>query len=164
LLILTRQLQFVHQKLELKWVNQSSELELQNQLNWNSSEILTRMNEEDPLLLAPTDKIEPTNVFQRKFSVGFSVAFFTDGSLLNGLVGAGIYSESQNTGEAYSLGTQATVLRSEVYAICVCSEHCRSLQLRDKIIFLCSDSRASLLALSSHTISSSLISQCWHSL
>jgi hypothetical protein len=36
-----------------------------------NSEILTGMTVENPLLLAPTDKIEPTNVFGRKFSVGF---------------------------------------------------------------------------------------------
>jgi hypothetical protein len=68
------------------------------------------------------------------------------------------YIQSQNTG-----GTQATVFQAEVYAILVCSEHCRNLQLRDKTICMCSDSRASLLALSPYTISSSLVAQCWHS-
>jgi hypothetical protein len=42
-----------------------------NRAKVGHSEILTRMTEEDPLLLAPSDKIEPTNVFGRKFSVGF---------------------------------------------------------------------------------------------
>jgi hypothetical protein len=35
------------------------------------SEVFTNMTEENPLLLAPSDKIEPTNVFGRKFSVEF---------------------------------------------------------------------------------------------
>jgi hypothetical protein len=38
-----------------------------------------------------------------------SVTFYTDGSLLNDRAGAGVYSESQNTGDAYSLDAQATV-------------------------------------------------------
>jgi hypothetical protein len=60
----------------------------------------SKITEKNPLLLAPTDKIEPTNVFAKKFSVEFpsrtnwldpvsilppiSVIFYTDGSLLHG--------------------------------------------------------------------------------
>jgi hypothetical protein len=61
-------------------------------------------------------------------------------------------------------GTLVTVFQSEVYAILMCSENCRDLRLQNKTICLCSDSRASLLALSSYTISSSIVSQCWLSL
>jgi ribonuclease HI len=89
--------------------------------------------------------------------------FFTDGSLLDGQAGAGVYSETQNMSEAYALGTLATVFQS-VYPILVCSENCRNAQMRDKVICVCSDSRASLVALTSYTISSSLVYQCWHSL
>jgi hypothetical protein len=76
------------------------------------------------------DKIESTNVFGRKFPVGFPsrtdwldigsvlpsnrVTFYTDGSLLNGRAGAGVCSESKNTGEANSLGTYTTVFQSRV--------------------------------------------------
>jgi hypothetical protein len=42
-----------------------------NRTKVGHSEILTRMTEENQLLLAPTDKIEPKNVSGRKFSVGF---------------------------------------------------------------------------------------------
>jgi hypothetical protein len=72
------------------------------------SEILTTKTAENPLLLAPTDKIGPTIVFGTKFSVGFSsrtdwldpdsvlspnsVTFYTDGSLLNVRCGAGCIS------------------------------------------------------------------------
>jgi ribonuclease HI len=151
-----------------------------NRTSIGHSVILSRMTEENPVLLAPCDKIEPTNVFGRRFSVEFpsrsdwadqksilpteSEAFFTDGSLVNGQAGAGVYSESQDTGESYALGTLVTVFQSEVYAILMCSEKCRDLRLQNKIICICSDSRASLLALSSYTISSSIVSQCWLSL
>jgi ribonuclease HI len=60
--------------------------------------------------------------------------------------------------EVYALSTLATVFQSEIYAILVCSENCRNAQMRDKVICICSDSRASLLALSSYTIFSSLVS------
>jgi ribonuclease HI len=56
------------------------------------------------------------------------------------------------------------VFQSEIYAILVCSEKFRNSQLQDKTICICSDSKASLLAVSSYMISSSLVSQCWHSL
>jgi hypothetical protein len=35
------------------------------------SEIFIRMTEENPVMLAPSDKIEPMNVFGREFSVEF---------------------------------------------------------------------------------------------
>ena len=151
-----------------------------NRVTVGHSEIFSKVADEIPSTLALSDKIEPINVFDRRFTVEFpsrtdwfdqksilppnSETFFTDGSLLDGQAGAGVYSESHNTGEAYALGTLATVFQSEVYAILSCSENCRNAQLRDKVICICSDSRASLLALSSYTISSSLVSECWHSL
>jgi hypothetical protein len=106
-----------------------------NEAKVGHSVILNRITEENPLLLAPSDKIEPVNVFGRKFSVEFpprtdwlgqkailplnSEIFYIDGSLFNGHAGAGVFSESQNNGEAYALGTQATVFQSKVYAILV---------------------------------------------
>jgi hypothetical protein len=56
------------------------------------------------------------------------VIFYTDGSLLNGQTGAGVYSESIEIGDAYALGSNSTVFQSEVYAILACSEQCRKLQ------------------------------------
>jgi hypothetical protein len=98
----------------------------------------------------PSDKIGPINV--RKFSVKLpsrtdkvvagsllppnSVTFYTDGSLFNTRAGARIYSESINIGESYALGTLA-----------VNQSFNRKLQLQDKTICLCSDIKASLLAL-----------------
>jgi hypothetical protein len=88
------------------------------------SEIFTRITEENPVLLAPSDKIELINVFGRKLSLEVpsrtswadpvsivppnGVTFYTDGSLLK---------ESPITGEAYTIGIYATVFQSKVYAI-----------------------------------------------
>jgi hypothetical protein len=42
-----------------------------NRTSIGKSVILSRMTEENPVLLAPCDKTEPTNVFERRFSVKF---------------------------------------------------------------------------------------------
>jgi ribonuclease HI len=145
------------------------------------SEIIEEMIDEFPFLLARTDKIIPTDVFDRKFSVEFparndwydqemlimppgGIVIYTDGSFCDGRAGAGVYSETLNIKESYALGAHATVFQTEVYAILACSGICRNVGLQDETIIICSDSRAALLALSSYRISSSLVSQCWSSL
>jgi hypothetical protein len=88
------------------------------------------MIEEDPILLTPSDKIEPTSIFRWKVHVNFpsraesvlspnSVNFYTNGSLLNGQAGALVYSESQDIG---ALGALTTVFQSKVFAIFACSK------------------------------------------
>jgi hypothetical protein len=77
------------------------------------------------------------------------VIYYSDVSFLNDKADAGVYSESKNIGEAYALGAQTTV---KVFAILACPENCRKAQLSDQTIFICSERRASLLALSSYTI------------
>jgi hypothetical protein len=101
------------------------------------------MIEEDPVLLARPDKIEPINVFGTKFHVNY------------------VYSVSQDIGKAYAL---TSVFQSEVFAILACSKNCRNPQLRDQTIGIWSDSRASRMALSSYTITSPQVSQCWNSI
>jgi hypothetical protein len=49
-----------------------------------------------------------SNIDQKSILPPSSEIFFTDGSLLDGQAGAGVYSETQNTNEAYALGTLAT--------------------------------------------------------
>jgi hypothetical protein len=62
--------------------------------------------------------------------------------------------------ESYSLGSFATVFQTKVYAILACSDYCQSANMHNMTICLCS----ALLALSSYTISSKLLHQCWLSL
>jgi hypothetical protein len=66
--------------------------------------------------------------------------------------------------ESYALGSLATVFQTEVYPILACSDYCRSANLHNMTICICSDSKAALLALSSYTTSSKLLHQCWLSL
>jgi ribonuclease HI len=58
------------------------------------------------------------------------------------------------------VGALATVFQTDVYAILACSDYCRSANMHNMTICICSDSKAALLALSSYTISSKLLHQC----
>jgi hypothetical protein len=56
------------------------------------------------------------------------------------------------------------VFQTEVYAILACSDYCWSANMHNMTFCICSDSKAALLALSSHTILFKLLHQCWLSL
>jgi hypothetical protein len=121
------------------------------------------------------------NIFGRKFSVDFptsedwstecvelvapdGLVFFTDGSFCEGRAGAGVFSEILNVRESYALGSHATVFQSEVHAILACSEYCISEGIVKGVVSICSDSRATLLALKSYAVSSRVELQCRDSL
>jgi ribonuclease HI len=88
------------------------------------------------------------------------LVFFTDGSLCEGGSGAGVL----NVRESYALGSHATVFQSEVYAILPCSEYCISEGIVNRVVSICSDSRAASLALKSYAVSSRVVLQCRDSL
>jgi hypothetical protein len=75
-----------------------------------------------------------------------------------------VFSDTLDIGEFYALGSLATVFQTEVYAMFACSDYCRSANMHNITICICSDSKAALLALSSFSISSKLLHQCWLSL
>jgi hypothetical protein len=101
--------------------------------NFGHSEVLNRMTDETPLLLAPKDKFVTLNIFDTKFSVDLptredwstecvdmvapdGLVFFTDGSLCGGRAGAGVFSDILNVRVSYALCSHATAFQSEVYA------------------------------------------------
>jgi hypothetical protein len=45
------------------------------------------------------------------------IVIYTDGSFCDGRAGAGVYSETLNIKESFTLGAHATVFQTEVYAI-----------------------------------------------
>jgi hypothetical protein len=57
----------------------------------------------------------------------------------------------------------AKVFQAEVYAIFAYSDFCLRECMTHKTICICSDSLAAFLGLSSHTVSSRLVLQCWNS-
>jgi hypothetical protein len=92
--------------------------------------------------------------------------FYTDGSFFEGRVGSGVFSDDFDLKASFALGTFTTVFLAEVYAIIACFgfDYCLKECMTGKIICICSDSKAALLALSSHTVSSRLVLQCLNSL
>jgi hypothetical protein len=111
--------------------------------NFGHSEVLIKMTDEMPLLLAPRVKFVTLDIFDVKFSVDFptsedwstdcvdliapdGLVFFTNGSLCEDRAGAGVFSDILNVRESYALGSHTTVFQSEVYAILACSEYCIS--------------------------------------
>jgi hypothetical protein len=145
--------------------------------NFGDSEVLIRMTDETPLLLAPRDKFVTFNIFGRKFSVDFptredwstecfalvapvALVFFIDGSLCEGIAGAGVFSEILNVRESYGLGSHARVFHFEVYATLACSEYCILEGIVNRAVSICSDSRGALLALKSYV---SCLSELYYS-
>jgi hypothetical protein len=142
--------------------------------NFGHSEVLIKMTDEMPVLLAPRNKFVTLNIFDRKFSVDFptredwsteyvylvapdGIVWFTDGSLCGGRVGAGVFFDILNVRESYALGSHATVFQSG-------SEYCISEGIVNRVILVCSDSRTALLALKSYAVSSRVVLQCRDSL
>jgi hypothetical protein len=81
--------------------------------NFGHSEVLIKMTDGMPILLAPRDKYMTLNIFDRKLSVDFSMienwstecvdlitpdglVFYTDGSLCGSTAGAGVFSDILN--------------------------------------------------------------------
>jgi ribonuclease HI len=131
----------------------------------------------DPILRMSTDQCLPRYNFGSRISVritpkeqfdklnhGSDLYCFTDGSRNNvtGLSGAGVFSEGANLREFSSLGTNATVFQTEVYAI----HRCATLLLngidREKLrpVTICTDSQAALKAVTGCVSRSKLVEEC----
>jgi ribonuclease HI len=128
------------------------------------------MTNEWPFFLAPGDKIVPIIAFRRRFLDEFlpRSSWLTQetSEILpsDGVICAWMFSDTLDISKSYALGSLATVFQTEVYAILDRSNYCRSANMHNMTICICSDSKAALLALSSYTISSKLLHQYWLSL
>jgi hypothetical protein len=65
---------------------------------------------------------------------------------------SGVFSEGLDLKASFDHGTFATVFPAEAYAIMACSHYCLRECMTGKTICICSESRAALLALSSHIV------------
>jgi hypothetical protein len=54
------------------------------------------------------------------------VIFYTDDLLSKGRAGAGVFLDTLDIREPYTLGSLATVFQTEVYAILACFDYCRN--------------------------------------
>lgn len=83
---------------------------------------------------------------------------YTDGSLMNGKAGAGVYCDNPSVSISIPMGCHVTVFQAELFAIRV------ALDVADKIpknrIYICSDSQAAIKALSNSNVKSKLVADC----
>lgn len=99
-----------------------------------------------------------------------SEVWFTDGSVMQGLAGAGVFCKSLSVNKSYSLGTSATIFQAELFAITEALTLCLNRAKTGDVanyVYICSDSQAVLLALQSCLISSVMVKICksvWHCL
>jgi hypothetical protein len=108
---------------------------------YGHSNFFSKLTRVAPITLAPSDRIIATRVFDRNFLTKFPTKdswmnqleqtkpnegyiFYTDGSYCDGKAGAGIYSENENVGEHFALGTYTTVFQAELFAILHCAINC----------------------------------------
>lgn len=89
-----------------------------------------------------------------------STVCFTDGSKKDGLSGAGLFCESLGIEESLPTGSYATVFQTELHAIsALCySEPLKSLS--DNNIYICTDSRSAIDAVSSPYVRSRTVRKC----
>jgi hypothetical protein len=108
---------------------------LGNVPNFGHSEVLIKITDEMPLLLAPRDKFVTLNIFGRKFSVDFparenrstkcvDLVFFTGGSFCEGRAGAGVFSDILNVQGIICLRLSCYSLSIRSICYLACSECC----------------------------------------
>lgn len=86
------------------------------------------------------------------------VVIYTDGSLMDEKSGCGVYCEQPPFESSVALGATTSVFQAEIYAVREALEFISSLPPSN--VFICCDSQAAILALSSSTVTSSLVREC----
>ena len=121
----------------------------------------------------PADRIKKTKVFERNFerqimdkknAIRFesvlnqsTVKVYTDGSKLNGRVGAGFYAEYPNNSPKqafFHLGIYSTVFQAEVLAISEMAKNLLLDEMHNQSIVVLVDSQAAIKALIKCTVTS----------
>ena len=131
------------------------------------------------LLQMPADRIKKTKVFERNFECQImdkknairiesvlnpnTVKVYTDGSKLDGRVGAGFYAEYPNNSPKrafFHLGIYSTVLQAEVLAISEVVKDLLLEKMHDQSIVVLVDSQAAIKALIKCTVTSIPVLNC----
>ena len=132
-----------------------------------------------PLMQMPADRIKKTKVFERNFecqimdkknAIRFesvlnqsTVKVYTDGSKLNGRVGAGFYAEYPNNSPKqafFHLGIYSTVFQAEVLAISEVAKNLLLDKMHNQSIVVLVDSPAAIKALIKCTVTSITVLNC----
>ena len=136
-----------------------------------------------PLLQMPADRIKKTKVFERNFECQImdkqnairsesilnhnTITVYTDGSKLDGRVGAGFYAEypSNSPKQAFfHLGIHSTVFQAEVLAISEVAKNLHLEKMHNQNIVVLVDSQAAIKALIKSTVTSITVLNCIRSL
>ena len=136
-----------------------------------------------PLLQMPADRIKKTKVFERNFECQImdkqnairsesilnhnTIRVYTDGSKLDGRVGAGFYAEYPNNSPKqafFHLGIHSTVFQAEVLAISEVAKNLHLEQMHNQNIVVLVDSQAAIKALIKSTVTSITVLNCIRSL
>lgn len=86
--------------------------------------------------------------------------WYTDGSLMEGVSGAGVFCESSGKKRTFPLGMFASIFQSEIFAILQAADLSSEEAVQGQKITICSDSQAAIKALASHTTKSHLVWEC----
>lgn len=151
-----------------------------SQLSVGHTASLERYSNSIPELLMSTDKCAPEYYFDKTFDINIpersewenienmfeeqGVTVYTDGSKMDSGSGAGVYSVNPPMELSYPLGVYASVYQAEIFAILKSAEKLQDENVMEKTIYICSDSQASLKALSSYCFSSKLTIECLNSI
>ena len=134
-----------------------------------------------PVLEMPSDVMSAEAVFTKPFSVEFrsreeweseenpyqlrgGLVWYTDGSLMEGKSGYGVYGESPRTELSASLGRNCTIFQAEICGILACVNLGLARRYRNKHMLILSDCQAALKALDSNEIRSRLVWECFNAL
>lgn len=100
----------------------------------------------------------------KKVPHGAGIVWYTDGSVMGGKAGFGVYGNRPKTAISCSLGEYCTIFQAEVIAILECAYLGLNKGFRGTRITILSDSQAALGALSSCVMSSRLVWECYNAL
>jgi ribonuclease HI len=92
------------------------------------------------------------------------LVWYSDGSKTDTATGCGIYCEEYSINRSERLSDYSTVMQAETIAIKICAEEMNQRNLKDRNIFIFSDSQAALKAITKSSISTLTVKDCVNSL
>jgi ribonuclease HI len=136
-----------------------------------------QLQQSDPIFSMWVDVIRPAFNLEPKYRVTMltredwtkgtgtppavkGLIWFTDGSKMREVTGAGVYGQSLGRRLSFSLGRYTTVFQAKIYVILACVYEIQSQNRPEKYVSICSDSQVALKALQAFRTTSSLVQQC----
>ena len=145
--------------------------------NFERSHGKIRKKIENEVFEMPRDRLRPETGFTKLFETtlvsraewqdGWPVRLpkgdhvcFTDGSKMSESSGAGIHMPDLGIDESFYLGSLTSIFQAEVFATLIGGLNMIPTEISGKKIYICSDSEASIKALSSPTVTSKMVKEC----